>query len=80
LRPVVFAAAERHGKSALWIVTDSDQERRADRSSHVLMTANTVFLEQPVVNNRAKNWKHQRRLTWTDDYSNLIRLLCQREP
>jgi len=82
LRPVVRAQAERLGKGwkALLITGHSDYSREVYYTAWMLVTANEDFLlDSSVVGNVTEDSegddKEQRPILWTDDYSNLFRIL-----
>lgn len=80
LRPVVRAQAERLGMKATLIVGRSDYSRDIYYCSWMLVTANEDFLQHPAVaadrtEDEEGEWPEGKTILWTDDYSNLFRIL-----
>lgn len=81
LRPVVRAQAERLGMKAKLIIGKSDYSREIYYTSWMLVTANEDFLQHPAVAAHDTEPEEEgekpegRRILWTDDYSNLFRIL-----
>jgi hypothetical protein len=79
LRPVVRGlAATAPGMETAWVETTGDAGQGTDSTDWVLVTRNRSFLEQPVVRAAVKPWpKETTPLLWTDDYSNVFRVLTR---
>jgi SAM-dependent methyltransferase len=74
LSPVVELSAKAIGKQALLIEDDSDEEFSS--TSYVLVTGDRLFFERPIFRQRGIAPHRRPGLrTWTDDYSNLFRIL-----
>ncbi|MGC8874701.1 MAG: spermidine synthase [Chloroflexia bacterium] len=76
LRPVVWSLADHFGLKAALIESAGDGER-AYRATWMLLTDDAAFLEQPAIASRATPRPDDLRRVrlWTDDYSNLFRIL-----
>ena len=76
LAPVVALAAAEGGKRARLVSTDEDDEKEIAASDWVLVSSRKGFFEQPAIRLAAYDVKPIPGLrTWTDDYSNLYRIL-----
>jgi SAM-dependent methyltransferase len=76
LKPVVRRLAEGLGKEARLVETNKNKYAGTDESSWVLITGNRRFLEEPAVKAAGKPIPVAGdRYAWTDDYSNLLRVL-----
>ena len=80
LSPVVRSIADfdpEHGMEAVWIAGQGEQWRGTDSTDWVLLTANQEFLADPEIRRRITPWNEivPDRFIWTDDYSNLFRML-----
>jgi hypothetical protein len=80
LAPVIRSLAELDPEShrqAVMVAGRSIESQGVDSSDWVLITSNTRFLESNEVRRAIQPWKAEDRppLLWTDDYSNLFRLL-----
>jgi len=88
LEPVVLAQADYYGYRAVVVESKSDSEKKIDSATWVLLTKNEAFLaSQPIREiidgqaNAAEEGEDPRqpptarRVTWTDDYSNLFQVL-----
>ena len=87
LEPVVLAQADHFGYKAVIVESKSDKERRVDSATWVLVTRNEDFLaaepiREIIEENRQKAEEDEgvrrlltRRVPWTDDYSDLFRVL-----
>ena len=78
LQPVVRALAEAMGKQALHFLNDPDKAHGVLNSEWVLVTSNRTFIDDPEVKSGLTAWDDDRRLVWTDDFSNLYRVLRRR--
>ncbi len=65
---------------AMWIDGQATQSLGTDATDWILMTTNRQFLADPVVKASVSPWKSAAPPSeiWTDDYSNLFRLLKER--
>jgi hypothetical protein len=80
LTPVVRALASLdpgHRVEALWIDASGNAAQETDSSDWVLLTANRRFLECQDVQSRVRGWtgSDPRPLLWSDDYTNLFRVM-----
>ena len=75
LNPVCAALAETFRLKSVLIETYSDDSREVSASSQVLLTRNTDFLDLDEVQQAATEPTDKRRILWTDDYSDLFRIL-----
>lgn len=76
LQPLVRGLAERAGKRAVWVENYEDKKTGAAGSEWALVTADENFLKEPLVAKNAGAWAAGREpLVFTDQYSNLFRLL-----
>lgn len=76
LRPVVWGLADHFGLYAALIESQADGER-AYHATWMLLTDDPAFLQQPEIASRATPRPDNLRRVrlWTDDYSNLFRIL-----
>lgn len=76
LRPVVWGLADHFGLHAALIESQGDEER-AYHATWMLLTDDPAFLQQPEIASRATPRPDDLRRVplWTDDYSNLFRIL-----
>jgi hypothetical protein len=76
LAPVVALAAAEDGKEARMVSVDEDAETEGAASDWVLVTSRPGFFDQPNIKGAAQKITTIPGLrTWTDDYSNLYRIL-----
>jgi len=80
LHPVILALAEleeKKGVRALLIQDEGSRLQGTDATSWILLTSNQEFINNPEVRNAISPWTPDDfpALLFTDDYSNLIRLL-----
>ncbi len=77
LNPVIAALADQFHLAAIGVSTDKDSDPGAYLSEWVLLTNNRVFLANPEVAAASEplDVKPASRVLWTDDYSNLFRVL-----
>jgi SAM-dependent methyltransferase len=76
LGPVVALAAAEDGKQAMMISLEGDDEKEIAASDWVLVSSRQGFFEQPEIKGPAEKIEPIRGLrTWTDDYSNLYKIL-----
>lgn len=76
LKPVVRNLADRLGRSCLLIDTEDGEGDGTFGSTWVLVTSNQRFLEDPEIKAESKEVPARSDLRlWTDDYSNLFRIL-----
>lgn len=77
LEPVARGLARHLGWKAVLFFSGPHEETGELSSKWVLMTANSAFLEQPGVADRASAWSDPRRspITWTDDFASLWHVL-----
>ncbi len=76
LAPVVALAAAEDGKRAMLVSVDEDDEKEIAASDWVLVSSRGGFFEQPEVKSVEQKINPIAGLrTWTDDYSNLYRIL-----
>jgi hypothetical protein len=75
--PVVRTLARELGKRAVWIKDAGVHERGTSYSDWILVTSNETFLKDPFVYSRIEPWPSLRlkEILWTDDYSNLFRIV-----
>lgn len=77
LQPVLQRAAESMGKRAIVIDTPENYESQADSSTWVLISDRREFFEQIDIKSVATPLQENPKVRlWTDDYSNLIRVLA----
>jgi len=77
LEPVVLGMADRFGLGAAVVVSEDDDEAGLLGATWVLVTANREFLEYEAVRQAAQpaNENTSARIVWTDDYSDLFRIV-----
>ncbi len=76
LAPVVALAAAEDGKQAMMVSVDEDAETEGAASDWVLVTSRPGFFDQPNIKGVAQKITPIPGLrTWTDDYSNLYKIL-----
>jgi hypothetical protein len=76
LAPVVALGAAEDGKKATMIAIDEDSEKEIAASDWVLVSSRPGFFDQPEVKNvDSKIYPIPSLRTWTDDYSNLYKIL-----
>lgn len=76
LAPGVALAAAETGKQAMLVSIDEDDEKEIASSDWVLVTSRPGFFEQPDIKAAVEKISPIRGLrTWTDDYSNLYKIL-----
>ena len=76
LGPVVALGAAATDKMAMMVSNEADDEREVAASDWVLVSSRPGFFDQPAVKDVAMPIEPIRGLrTWTDDYSNLYRIL-----
>jgi len=76
LGPVVALSAAEDGKQAIMISNEADDEKEIAASDWVLVSSRPGFFEQPEIKDAAEKVESIRGLrTWTDDYSNLYKIL-----
>ena len=76
LEPLVRGLALGCGKAAIMIGNPRDERTGSELSAWVLVTANEKFLKDPLVEGAAAAWPAGRKtLVFSDQYSNLFRLL-----
>jgi SAM-dependent methyltransferase len=76
LHPVVKAAADHFHQGARVVDTESDEATGAYGSTWLLLTADHAFFDRPAFqDNRDVSRLEGSALTWTDDFSNLFRIL-----
>ena len=76
LHPVVKAAADHFHRAARVVDTDSDEATGAYGSTWLLLTADHAFFDQPAFQDNGDVSRLEGpALTWTDDFSNLFRIL-----
>ena len=76
LAPVVALAAAEDGKQAMMVSVDEDAETEGAASDWVLVTSRPGFFDQAGIKGVAEKITPIRGLrTWTDDYSNLYKIL-----
>jgi hypothetical protein len=66
---------------ALWFNDPANPEHATDRTDWVLLTNNRAFLANPEVRARVTPWPdaQPRPIKWTDDYSNLVSVIHERD-
>ena len=76
--PVIRALAREIGKRAVWIKDHGEQERGTYDSDWVLVTSNNRFLNDALVYTRIRPWPtlRQKEILWTDDFTNLFRVVA----
>ena len=76
LQPVVLRAAESLDKQAVVIVNAEDEERAISRATWVLMSGRRTFFDSEFIKQASAPPRQIAGLrVWTDDYSNLLRVL-----
>jgi SAM-dependent methyltransferase len=77
LEPVVLGLADRFGLGTAVITSEDNDETGLMGATWVLVTANLEFLEYEPIRNasRPASENTTARIDWTDDYSNLIRIV-----
>lgn len=76
LQPLVHGLALERGKKAVVIENWANESNGVEDSSWVLVTDNRQFLNDPIVRNNMIPWpKNRKTMIFTDQYSNLFRLL-----
>ncbi len=76
LSPVVALGAAEDGKQAMMISNEADDEKEIAASDWVLVSSRPGFFEQPEIKDAVEKIDPIRGLrTWTDDYSNLYKIL-----
>jgi len=76
LGPVVALSAAEDGKQATLVSLESDDEKEIAASDWVLVSSRPGFFEQPEIQDAGQKIDPIRGLrTWTDDYSNLYKIL-----
>jgi hypothetical protein len=80
LAPVIRSLAElepQSGRQVVLVAGKGDESQGTDSTDWVLITANRQFLDSNAVQRAIQPWAAEDRppLLWTDDYSNLLRLL-----
>ena len=76
LGPVVALAAAEDGKQAMMVSNDDDDDKEIAASDWVLVSSRPGFFEQPEIKAADSKIKPIPGLrTWTDDYSNLYKIL-----
>ncbi|HXV61551.1 MAG TPA: fused MFS/spermidine synthase [Vicinamibacteria bacterium] len=80
LKPVVRAHAESLGAAAVFVRNDADDETKQYLSDWVLVTRNAAFLSSAKLQSRMTPWRADLAFSatdfdWTDDYSNLLRVV-----
>jgi SAM-dependent methyltransferase len=76
LGPVVALSAAEEGKRAMLISNEADDEKEIAASDWVLVSSRPGFFEQPEIKDADEKIEPIRGLrTWTDDYSNLYKIL-----
>ena len=76
LGPVVALSAAEDGKQATLVSLESDDEKEIAASDWVLVSSRPGFFEQPEIKDAGQKIDPIRGLrTWTDDYSNLYKIL-----
>ena len=76
LEPLVRGLALERGKRAVIVDNDEDEESGAEASTWILVTGNEKFLSDPLVRENVRPWTDdQKPVVFTDQYSNLFRLI-----
>jgi len=76
LQPVVLRAAESLGKQAVVIVNAEDEQRAISRATWVLVSGRRAFFDSDFIKQASASPREILGLrVWTDDYSNLLRVL-----
>jgi hypothetical protein len=76
LGPVVALSAAEDGKQALMISNEAEDDKEIAASDWVLVSSRPGFFEQPEIKDAGEQIEPIRGLrTWTDDYSNLYKIL-----
>jgi hypothetical protein len=74
--PVIHTLAENFQLTAVMIESESDAEEEIDEATWMLVTRNTAFLAlDDIKNAAAAPPATDRRILWTDDYSNLFQII-----
>jgi len=74
LDPIVHRIGKELGWTAITLENEADEAMNVFTSDWVLLTRSVEFVHDPVVN-RAKLEKKRADVLWTDDYSNLLKIL-----
>ena len=74
LLPVIATLADRHGFQWIFVETPGDDDGHAF-SQWVLVTANTKFLDNPVLPGESMCGQDYTPVLWTDDFSSLFNVL-----
>ena len=76
LGPVVALAAAEDGKQAMMVSNEAEDDKEIAASDWVLVSSRPGFFEQPEIKDADEKIEPIRGLrTWTDDYSNLYKIL-----
>ena len=77
LEPLVLGLADRFGLGAAVITSEDSDETGIMGATWVLVTANLEFLEYEPIRSAARPASENTtaRIVWTDDYSNLMRIV-----
>jgi SAM-dependent methyltransferase len=76
LQPVVLGSAESLGKRAVAIVNAENEERAISRASWILVSGRQTFFDSGLIKQASVRPREILGLrVWTDDYSNLLRVL-----
>ena len=79
LVPVVQEAARRHGLETRLVENDDDEDAGTYRSDWVLVSDSSLPFERPPLRGAVRKTESAgERFLWTDDYSNVVRLLKHR--
>jgi|GEM_PF-6433258 len=80
LEPLVHGLALERGKKAVVIRNPQNESRAVEESAWVLVTGNEKFLNDPLVRESVLAWPENcKTIAFTDQYSNLFRLLSMED-
>ncbi len=81
LKPLVYNMAKKFNKKSILIKVKKDRPKNIARSTWVLISNNQEFMQNPEVLKNVTPWSdsvHEKNIIWTDNYSNLIKLLKEK--
>ena len=78
LEPLVYSMAQKFNMDNVLVEENSNRSRGVKGSTWVLISNNQEFMQHPRVLAYIEPWPtvvQQKKIIWTDDYSNLVELL-----